>query len=141
MFGYYCIFRPPQYGAVPDGYDPDQSTFNFPPVKEMHGPNEIRHYGLLQYPNRLTFQKVWSFELRIANLPELALYTIWNREREDTEFIIDDYANQEIEWINQMIDAESFDSNLIPMKIILEFSATNGWSKNQLSAWVKEMIS
>ena len=143
MHAYYCLYRPPQYGAVPAGYDPDKSTFHLPRIKESvqigdGSIQEIHHFGELQYPARLPFSEIYRYELRIADPTECALYTIWINQKDDTEIMIEDYASQGLDWVNEYLDGGSFDSMLLPMKVLL--LAFPDKTPQELASWAKTLI-
>ena len=143
MHSYFCLYRPPDYGAVPKGYDTNLSTYNYPRIKETvqvgdGSTQEIYHFGKLQYPDRLPFSEVYRFELRIADPTECALYTIWINQKDDTEIMILDYASQGLDWVNEYIDGGSFDSMLIPQKVILMTFPDK--TPQELASWAKTLI-
>lgn len=83
LYRYYCINRPPHYAAVPLGWSASEIWY---PAREeslvdtWNGePSSERYMGWVDYPQRLSMNRVWRFELRPENSLEYIASRIVNR--------------------------------------------------------------
>jgi len=86
---YYYRNRPGDYGCQPDGFIARDSGL---PKREYDLPNElpvwgktIYSFGWVEYPNRLSFEKIYQYELEPSDPAEFIGYKVWLQVRYDCE--------------------------------------------------------
>lgn len=96
MHKYYYRNRPPGIGCQPDGFDPDTREA-WRPRKDVNG---IPYHGEVSYPEPLSPEDLYRYELRPADLVECAEYIFWQHEGSGldlrTDYLSTDRATLEI---------------------------------------------
>jgi len=88
---YYYRNRPPGIGCQPDGFTRREDYYG-----AAQGRN-TRYHGEVEYPEALTHEQVYKYELVPADTLEAALFDL----REKGDWLIGDYAEAPVEVIEQ----------------------------------------
>ena len=104
--------RPPSIGCQPDGYIPEETQAWMParrhpdvitadvPPRHLAG---FYFLGRVVYPDPLTPEQVWQYELHPEDPIEWAEYVFW-REGPEAAWLREDYLMQSIEVLQQALD-------------------------------------
>lgn len=93
-YKYFYLYRPPCYGCQPNGFIAQDGGLPKREWQSSHGP--VYSFGWVEYPQPLTIEQVWKWELEPDDPPEWARYMFWNwanRNIGDTQSMIDDYVS------------------------------------------------
>jgi hypothetical protein len=102
-FVYMMRNRPPGIGCQPDGFLWDETETWIPMREHPYPPRHLvglRFLGKAVYPQALTFEQIWQYELWPEDPLEWAEYTFW-REGEDGAWLRKDYLEQSVEFLQE----------------------------------------
>jgi len=93
---YYFLNRPPGIATHPKGETRRQVWF---PSRPMPGQVDRRVLGWVEYPEPLTHEQIWKWELAPADMGEQAEHVFWldGRYDDDPEWLKKDYLAQPID--------------------------------------------
>lgn len=94
-YAYRLTRRPASWGTYPDrgnGCEPEIVEDHYPPKV---GPDGRYHYATVQYPSPLSFDLIWSFELRPVDKVEAAHYLFWDVSKRNAIYA----AENEKRWL------------------------------------------
>jgi hypothetical protein len=78
---YFYLYRPPSYGCQPDGWTNREGGLPQKYYDTQHGP--VRSFGWVEYPEPLTIEQCWKWELIADDPVEWAKYVFWEYASRD----------------------------------------------------------
>jgi len=112
---YYYLLRPFGIGCQPDGWIVDK---DFNQAVEVWQPKRVipegqgrTAHGWIEYPEPLTFDQIWRFDLFPADPVAEARYSLWvlcDRDAAEAQIMLDDYLSQGDDWLKDHADRDLY---------------------------------
>lgn len=90
---YFYLYRPPCYGCQPNGFTQFDGGLPKKDWDSQHG--KIHAFGWVEYPEPLTLEQAWKWELVPDDPQEWARMVFWEKAGRDADtatWMIDDYV-------------------------------------------------